>query len=390
MSNVIIYKELAYGSKPVRVLIDEAGIIWLCAHDLCRVMSRPQFMCNNPVFTMCPSAVKLKFDPKKEAMWGIRRKDVAKYFYLIKNESSWTKRSYEQLVEWVEGLTQEVIVNAVGRTHKSIQTPDKPSSSSEITVFQYNGTNISFLNGEDTTINATEMASAFNKSVSDWTRQKSTKEFVKTLSAVKGIPSSALIQTVRGGNEYEKQGTWMHEDVAIEFARWLSPAFAIWCNDRIKELLSYGMTAMPKTLDEMIDNPDLVIGMAQRLKEERAAKELAQKERAEALRQLSQTSNQLATAAPKADYYDAVIEARELYTTLQLAGELNMCYRTLRCKLAKLGVVTTEKGPAILSLGHEDWGEMVMTPGPKKCTFLKWNKLGREKIFALINPGLPT
>jgi hypothetical protein len=29
----------------------------------------------------------------------------------------------------------------------------------------------------------------------------------------------------------------MHEDVALEFARWLSPAFAIWCNDRIKEIL---------------------------------------------------------------------------------------------------------------------------------------------------------
>lgn len=32
----------------------------------------------------------------------------------------------------------------------------------------------------------------------------------------------------------------MHEDVALEFARWLSPAFAIWCNDRIKELLLTG------------------------------------------------------------------------------------------------------------------------------------------------------
>lgn len=348
-------------------------------------------MCANPVFTMCPSAIKLKFEPKKDAMWGIRRKDVAKYFYLIKNESSWTNRIYDQLVKWAEGLTKEVIINAAGRTHKSVQSPDKNASqSSEITVFQYNGANISFSNGKDTTINATEMALAFNKSVADWTRQKSTKEFVNTLSAVKGIPSSALIQTVRGGNAHDKQGTWMHEDVAIEFARWLSPAFAIWCNDRIKELLSHGMTAMPKTLDEMIDNPDFIIGMAQRLKEERAAKELAQKERAEALRQLSQTSDQLANATPKADYYDAVIEARELYTTLQLAGELNMCYRTLRCKLAKLGVVTTEKGPAILSAGHEDWGEMVTTPGPKKCSFLKWNKLGREQIFALINPGLPT
>lgn len=50
------------------------------------------------------------------------------------------------------------------------------------------------------------------------------------------IPVSALIQTVRGGNG--EQGTWMHEDAALEFARWLSPKFAIWCNRRIKELLT--------------------------------------------------------------------------------------------------------------------------------------------------------
>lgn len=31
----------------------------------------------------------------------------------------------------------------------------------------------------------------------------------------------------------------MHEDVALEFARWLDPIFAIWCNDRIKELIPY-------------------------------------------------------------------------------------------------------------------------------------------------------
>lgn len=37
----------------------------------------------------------------------------------------------------------------------------------------------------------------------------------------------------------------MHEDVALEFARWLSPAFAIWCNDRIKELLKNGSTELP-------------------------------------------------------------------------------------------------------------------------------------------------
>lgn len=50
------------------------------------------------------------------------------------------------------------------------------------------------------------------------------------------------------------------------------PAFAIWCNDRTKELLKYGMTATPEKLEEIILNPDLVIGLAKKLKEEREAR----------------------------------------------------------------------------------------------------------------------
>jgi hypothetical protein len=45
----------------------------------------------------------------------------------------------------------------------------------------------------------------------------------------------ADLLTVRKGGI--NPGTWMHEDVAMEFALWLSPEFAIWCNDRIKEIL---------------------------------------------------------------------------------------------------------------------------------------------------------
>lgn len=80
-----------------------------------------------------------------------------------------------------------------------------------------------------------------------------------------------MVEIKQGGNG--EQGTWMHEDVAMEFARWLSPAFAIWCNDRIKELLQYGMTATQPTLEQMINNPDLVISLATQLKSEREEKQ---------------------------------------------------------------------------------------------------------------------
>ena len=137
-------------------------------------------------------------------------------------------------------------------------------------VYNYKGSKISFANGKNVMINATEMAKSFGKRPAKWLELPSTKEFLAALTDVRKS-DFALIQTDKGGVS-GGGGTWMHEDVALEFARWLSPTFAIWCNDRIKELLKYGMTATQPTLDEMVNNPDLVIRMATQLKQEREEK----------------------------------------------------------------------------------------------------------------------
>lgn len=137
-------------------------------------------------------------------------------------------------------------------------------------VYDYKGSKISFANGKNVMVNATEMAKTFGKRPAKWLELPSTKEFLAALTDVRKS-DFALIQTDKGGIS-GGGGTWMHEDVALEFARWLSPAFAIWCNDRIKELLKYGMTATQPTLDEMVNNPDLVIRMATQLKQERKEK----------------------------------------------------------------------------------------------------------------------
>ena len=144
-------------------------------------------------------------------------------------------------------------------------------------VYDYKGSKISFANGKNVMVNATEMAKTFGKYPKDFLVNKQTKEFLSSLSAVRLIPLTELVKVIQGGDP-QMQGTWMHEDVALEFARWLSPAFAIWCNDRIKELMKYGMTATQPTLDEMVNNPDLVIRMATQLKQEREEKAMLEAE----------------------------------------------------------------------------------------------------------------
>lgn len=97
-------------------------------------------------------------------------------------------------------------------------------------IFQYNGSPITFQKGDNVMVNATEMAKPFGKNAGHWMRNQSTQEFINELAALRNCKGSDLVQIENG------IGCWMHEDVAMEFARWLSPAFAIWCNDRIKEL----------------------------------------------------------------------------------------------------------------------------------------------------------
>lgn len=113
-----------------------------------------------------------------------------------------------------------------------------------ITKYNYNNFDITFSGENDVMVNATEMAKVFGKTVKDWMRLEGTKEFIDVLSIKKDIPISekadklghicpSLIRTTEGRNG----STWFHKYLAIEFARWLSPEFAIWCNDRIFEII---------------------------------------------------------------------------------------------------------------------------------------------------------
>ena len=139
-----------------------------------------------------------------------------------------------------------------------------------IQKFDYNGSPISFANGDSVMVNATQMAKKFGKRPIDWLNLPSTKEFLNELTEVRksNFGEIQLVTTKRGGTDLTMQGTWMHEDVAIEFARWLSPKFAIWCNDRIKELAKDGVA--------VISDDDAMIAHAMRVLQQRLEEKQAQ------------------------------------------------------------------------------------------------------------------
>jgi hypothetical protein len=76
-------------------------------------------------------------------------------------------------------------------------------------------------------VNATAMAKANGKHLPHYMANERTQEYIGALAAVVGIPTTAVTRTIQGGTP-SLQGTWIHPRLAIDLARWISPAFAVW------------------------------------------------------------------------------------------------------------------------------------------------------------------
>ena len=79
---------------------------------------------------------------------------------------------------------------------------------------------------KDGYIHATDLCKQVGKCFGDYHRLAETAEFLNELSSDVGIPTSELVQIIKGGDK-RLQGTWVHPQVAINLGQWLSPVFAV-------------------------------------------------------------------------------------------------------------------------------------------------------------------
>lgn len=182
----------------------------------------------------------------------------------------------------------------------------------------------------------------------------------------------------------------MHEDVALEFARWLSPAFAIWCNDRIKDLLTTGVAT--------ISNDDATIAQAMAILQKRLDKANADKAQLEADNQQKQATieaqtSELKKQAPKVEYYDQTLQSVNTLTTTQVAKELGMDAEKLNRKLKEIGVIYKQSGQWLLKQPFVRWGlHATRTQNYTRSdgtvgtnTYTVWLQKGRMFIHALFD-----
>lgn len=175
-------------------------------------------------------------------------------------------------------------------------------------IFKYSGNDVTFrLENGVLMVNATQMAKPFSSLPKDWLRTAFAQKMIDAISVRQKCLTGELVVVMQGG---DIQGTWMQEDVALLFAQWLSPELYLWCNDKIKELLTKGSVSLPN-----FNNP---AEAARAWADQYERRELAEKKVFE--------------LEPKAEVFDKISNADNLLSMNSAAKSLG----TTRTKLFKL------------------------------------------------------
>lgn len=117
--------------------------------------------------------------------------------------------------------------------------------------------------------NATSMCKAFGKEVKNWTRLYQTQELVDELKRSSDVSHDLIV--IKQGGKATEQGTWIHEKLVLDLARWLNVKFRVWCDEQIVTLLRDGKVEIkqkPLTPAEfLLQQAQLMVEMENRVTE---------------------------------------------------------------------------------------------------------------------------
>lgn len=105
-------------------------------------------------------------------------------------------------------------------------------------ILSYNG---EIIRDRDEMLSLTDMwkaaGSTDNKTPAQWSRTPKAAIFIEAVALNVGKSHNALFRKVRGGSS---PGTWAHWQIALAYAKYLSPEFHMWCNEVVRERPLHG------------------------------------------------------------------------------------------------------------------------------------------------------
>lgn len=148
--------------------------------------------------------------------------------------------------------------------------------------------------------------------------------------------------------------------------------FESWVMEEVlPQIRKHGMYAT----DELLNNPDLLIEVATKLKEERTLRLIAE-----------QRVNEL---QPKADYYDRILNNKGLVTVSTIAKNYGMSAVSFNKLLHELGIQFNQSGTWLLYSKFQDKGYTHIEPfdyedkngNPQVKTRMKWTQKGHIFLY---------
>jgi len=170
-------------------------------------------------------------------------------------------------------------------------------------VFDFEGSSIQFeiVDGR-IMANATEMFKVNNARLDHWKSSEATSRYIQAVTRNLGIGENEIIISKKGG---DTQGTWIHEKLILNAARYISVDFELWCDDKIAELLRTGAASIKPSLPNFSNPAEAARAWAN---------EFEQKTLAEA---------KVLELKPKAEFYDAVVGSDDTVDIGTVAKVLN-------------------------------------------------------------------
>lgn len=111
-----------------------------------------------------------------------------------------------------------------------------------IKTLDFNGTGIQF--SADGWINATATAKELGKDrLDNFLASTSFTEYAQVVAKANSLNFSDLQSAKRGGKNTIGAGTFLHPELAVVFARWISPEFAYWCDKQVAALIQKAQAA---------------------------------------------------------------------------------------------------------------------------------------------------
>ena len=221
-------------------------------------------------------------------------------------------------------------------------------------IFSYNGNDVLFDTKDDVMVNATQLAKIYGKRPNDYLSLPATNQLINAITRKYGIAENQLVRTERGG---VAPGTWMHRLIVVDFCQWLDIDLKLWCTEKLDELMRYGMTATQPTLEQMINNPDLVISLATQLKNEREEKERLEQDK-------KQLEEKTAKQEPYVSFAKVAFKAEGKVDIGQAAKILNLGFgrNTLFGKLRDAGIFFKDRNEPKQKYIDAGYFEMTLLP----------------------------